>query len=400
MSYGYDDADQLTSITYTKGGSAIGDLQYAYDAAGRRVKVSGSLARTNLPAAVGSASYNANNQLELGGRGAHTYDLNGNLTGDGTKTYTWNARDQLAGLSGGATASFSYDGAGRRKSKTVAGTQTGFVYDGLNFVQELTGTTPKANLITGGIDELFLRKETAAIRHPIADALGSIIALTDASGAMATEYTFEPYGSTTASGAADSNTQRYTGREDDGSGLYYYRARYYSPSTSRFVAEDPIGIAAGANLYGYVSGNPLKWKDPKGLVQWNGVGRSLDFGPYSRDEFTLESECKCGIKMRITVEANYLGIGGGASAMGSGASYEDNFDCPTPMAFEGPAFKVSASAGFRFGTGFNFSILGRATSPGSWSAQEGLGASAGVSFGQSKVTGQTVSKCDPPSCGK
>jgi RHS repeat-associated protein len=123
--------------------------------------------------------------------------------------------------------------------------QTGFVYDGINFVQELSGATPKANLITGGVDELLLRRESAGTRHPIADALGSLIALTDATGALSTLYSFEPYGKAISGGAADTNSQSNTGREDDGTGLFYYRARYYAVGPGRFVAEDPIGIRGG-----------------------------------------------------------------------------------------------------------------------------------------------------------
>lgn len=60
------------------------------------------------------------------------------------------------------------------------------------------------------------------------------------------------------------SSYKYTGREDDGSGLFYYRARYYSPRLGRFVSEDPIGFRGGINLYRYVVNNPLKWKDSNG----------------------------------------------------------------------------------------------------------------------------------------
>jgi RHS repeat-associated protein len=57
-----------------------------------------------------------------------------------------------------------------------------------------------------------------------------------------------------------------TGRENDGTGLYYYRARYYSPTLQRFLGEDPIGFAGGdVNLYAYVGNNPLRWRDPMGF---------------------------------------------------------------------------------------------------------------------------------------
>jgi RHS repeat-associated protein len=265
IAYGYDSSNQLTSIAYSKTGTPIGDLVYTYDSAGRRTKVSGSLARVDLPTAVASASHNANNQLTSWAGNTYDYDLNGNLTSDGTSTYSWDARDQLSSIAGGAAASFGYDAVGRRRTKTVSSTQTGFVFDGATFVQELTGSSVKANLIAGGIDEVFLRREGSTTRHPITDALGSIIALTSNSGTLATEYSFEPYGKTSTTGGADSNTQSFTGREDDGTGLLYYRARYYMPGCGRFISEDPIGTAGGINLYRYVGSSPMNLSDPFGL---------------------------------------------------------------------------------------------------------------------------------------
>jgi RHS repeat-associated protein len=197
------------------------------------------------------------------------------MTGDGTNTYTWNARDELASISGAATASFVYDGLGRRRSKTVGGVQTGFVYDRENFVQELNGATITANLVTGGIDELFARKEGATASYPLTDALGSVIGLTDASGVLQTQYSYEPYGKGTRSGATTTNSQTYTGREDDGTGVYYYRARYYAPDKARFFAEDPIGLAGGSHAYMYGENDPVDLADPLGLWAW---GQPIDQG--------------------------------------------------------------------------------------------------------------------------
>ena len=182
----YDNASHLTSLTYTKGATTLGDLTYTYDKAGKRIATGGTFARTGLPQAIATAIYNAaNQQLTLGNKSA-TYDNNGDLatltdTG-GTTTYTWNSRDQLTNISGpGLTASFQYDGMGRRKSKTVNGTTTNFLYDNLNVVQELNGTTPSANLMTGlDIDQPMLRTDAAGGRSILTDALGSVIALTDA----------------------------------------------------------------------------------------------------------------------------------------------------------------------------------------------------------------------------
>ena len=65
-------------------------------------------------------------------------------------------------------------------------------------------------------------------------------------------------------GTASANNFKFTGREDDGTGLYYYRARYYDPSTGRFISEDPKGFGAGINFYAYTSNNPINGNDPSG----------------------------------------------------------------------------------------------------------------------------------------
>jgi len=146
------------------------------------------------------------------------------------------------------------------------GTGTDFLYDGLALVQELAGTTPSANLLTGlGIDETLTRTVASGTSTLLGDALGSTLALTDGLGAVQTSYTYDPFGVTTQSGTPSANAAQYTGRENDGTGLYYYRFRYYSPGLQQFVSEDPILTGGAFNLYSYVLNNPMKWRDPLGL---------------------------------------------------------------------------------------------------------------------------------------
>lgn len=264
-SYSYDGASQLTGLTYTNGATTLGNLTYSYDLAGRRTSVGGSLAAVNLPSAVTSAAYNANNQLTAWGSTTLSYDLNGNMTSDGLHTYNWDARNRLTQMDAGSTAGFGYDAFGRRTSKTILGGQTGFLYDWSNPVQELTGTTVTANLLTGGIDEYFTRTDSAGTRTFLSDALGSTLALTDSTGTLQTQYTFEPFGNTTVSGPTTTNSFAYTGRELDATGLYFYRARYYNPTLQRFISEDPIGFSGGdVNLYAYTGNSPTNFVDPSG----------------------------------------------------------------------------------------------------------------------------------------
>lgn len=83
-------------------------------------------------------------------------------------------------------------------------------------------------------------------------------------------YYYQPFGQTTQwNTPMDTlNPVRFTGREDDGDGLYYYRARYYSPDLGRFISEDPIGFegASDSNLYAYAGNNPADFTDSRGLA--------------------------------------------------------------------------------------------------------------------------------------
>ena len=110
--------------------------------------------------------------------------------------------------------------------------------------------------------------------------LGSVYGLGSPStaqtpGSIQTSYTYAPFGQTTTSGTANANPHQFTGRELDttlNSGLYYLRNRYYSPTLSRFISPDPLGIGGGdVNLYAYAHNDPTNLTDPLGLSSF-GVG--------------------------------------------------------------------------------------------------------------------------------
>ena len=265
--YSYDNASQLTGLTYANGSMGLGNLTYTYDLNGRRANQGGSLAATGMPAQLSISSYNANNQLTVWGTANLYYDANGNMTSDGTHSYTWDARNRLTQIDLGSTASFAYDPFGRRTSKTILSTQTGFLYDFANPVQESSGSSVTANLLAGGIDEVFQRTDFAGARNFLTNALGSTFALTDPSGTIQSSYTFEPFGNTTLSGSSTTNSFGFTSRELDLPTLYYYRARFYSTSLQRFISEDPIGFSAGdVNLYAYTHNSPTNHTDSSGKI--------------------------------------------------------------------------------------------------------------------------------------
>lgn len=259
VSYSYDNDSRVSGLTYALGTNTLGTLAYAYDQLGQRTQISGSFARTSLPQPVVSASYDAANELTSWNGINVSYDANGNMLADSTHTFTWDARDQVASING---ASAQYDAFGRRVQNPLG---TSFLYDGANAVQELSGTTVTANLLSGGIDETFSRTDSTGSFAQLRDALGSTLELTDSNGNLQTTYSYDPFGNTSITGATSSNVFQYTGRENDGNGLYYYRARYYNPQFGRFISQDPIGFAGGLNQYAYVFDSPTDLSDPAGL---------------------------------------------------------------------------------------------------------------------------------------
>jgi RHS repeat-associated protein len=272
MNYAYDAASQLSSITYKKAdATVIGNLTYTYNAIGNRISTGGTFARTGLPAAISSNVFDVNNKLTKRDTVTYSYDNNGNLTNDGSRTYTWNARDQLVSIAGADTASYSYDAFGRRRSATINGQITATLYDRWNPIQLQAGGLAVENRLLGlGLDNNFARTRSGVTESFLTDALGSTLELRNAVQVQVVQYTYDPYGGTSSS-AASTNVIKFTGREQDIGDMYYYRNRYLKPSVGRFISEDPIGLAGGVNTYGYVGQNPVWATDPDGRFWWIAV---------------------------------------------------------------------------------------------------------------------------------
>ena len=224
---------------------------------------------------------------------------------------------------------------------------TQYLYDGVNPVQEIFGTSAPANLLTGGVDEYFQRTDSVGARNFLTDALGSTLALTDSTGAVQTSYTLEPFGNTTITGSATTNSFAFTGRELDPTGLYFFRARYYSTATQRFLTEDPARFAGGANLYAYAANSPVNLVDPSGL-KWESFWNNpiLDFmGAHSN---WLPGACQGGAFYWAGVQ--------GAGKRGVAGYYLGDFN-------------YSPDRGWKNGGGF----LGEAFATGTKDSQFGLG---------------------------
>jgi RHS repeat-associated protein len=268
--YQYDAASRLAALIYQNALGVLGNLTYQYDPAGNRVAVGGSFARTLLPDPLASTTYDAaNRQLAFGDK-QMTYDANGNVTTladlSGVTDFIWDSRNRLSGIRGSlGNTMYTYDALGRRSASPLGSASGTWQYDRSRVVKGNESSGVHAYLGTLNIDEVASAITPEGSLFPIMNHQGSTIALTDDAGTIRTEFSYDPFGRATVSGALSVFPFRFTGREDDGNGLYHYRARYYHPLLGRFLSEDPIGLAGGINLYVYALGNPIDLGDAFGF---------------------------------------------------------------------------------------------------------------------------------------
>jgi RHS repeat-associated protein len=164
-------------------------------------------------------------------------------------------------------------GAGQRAPLTARRLSTSMTAS--NVLQELDGSlVPIANCLTGlSLDEVFVRTDGSGAVALLTDARRSTVALADSTGTLATQYTYDAYGNVTSSGTSSASRLQFAGRENDGTGLYYYRARYYSPALGRFISDDPIGLRGGLNATVYAGGNAVSIDVPSGWSCPDGTSR-------------------------------------------------------------------------------------------------------------------------------
>ena len=272
--YTYDSMERLTKESLN---GAV--TSYGYDLAGNRITKSTD-GRTE------KYFYNNRNQLTELHREKdvvrYSYDPAGNLTEEHStehkKIYfydTYNRNTEITGSD--FTQKNHYDAEGYRYSIEENDKVTNFVYRRGIMLAELDEAGNQAKTYTlgneyaGHVSELNNSlDEYKAASYYITDEQGSIRYMLDQSGEVQNYYQYSAFGETIISEETTPNRLRYNAQtEDELTGLYYLRARYYAPGIGRFTQEDVI-YNDGLNLYAYCNSNPVMYSDPSGLVKTSG----------------------------------------------------------------------------------------------------------------------------------
>jgi RHS repeat-associated protein len=208
---------------------------------------------------------------------AYTYDFNGNLLTDGTRSYGWDAKNELvsivynSGSNAGNHTEFTYNGAGERvkiveRTGTSAGSGTitstkqyscSEEFDGTGTVTKRYFSQGEQRIVSGVTTNYFYTR----------DHLGSVREMISSDGAtIDARYSYDPYGRATLVSGSISCDFQYAGMYTHAtSGLNLTPARAYNPNIGRWISRDPSGEGSGLNLYAYCAGNPVCNTDSSGL---------------------------------------------------------------------------------------------------------------------------------------
>ncbi len=287
--YGYDDANQLTND---------GAISHSYDETGNRTDTGYSTTYGNRITSDGTWTYSHDNNgnvtskenITTGIVWEYHYDVVNHLTAvqrwsDNTPSkvleydaaYGYNAsglrvtkvedKDGAGATYSAVTSKYTLDGWNPATSNGLVGRENFAVRAKLNGSNAVETQYLWSDRIDDGLSRIDVGG-TTEVRWTLTDFQKSVRTILNGSGTAINDLAYDAFGNVTLETDATKNGDyAWTGRERDvETGLQYNRARWYDPTTGRWLTQDPLGFDAGdSNLYRYVNNAPTMAKDPSGL---------------------------------------------------------------------------------------------------------------------------------------
>ncbi len=263
QSFSYDTLNRLTNAKAEGGTDGLYSETYSYDSASGNLSSKGGLTYTYADPA------HAHAVTGLSNGNTYTYDSNGSqitrtIAGVGVYSQAYDAENQMTGVSGpnGMSASFAFDGDGKRVTSTIGTSTTYFVGN----IYEVANGVVSKYYYAGG--QRIALRSAGVVSYLLGDHLGSTSLTTDAAGLVSSEQRYTAWGEVRYSSGIAGTKYTYTGQYSNvpDFGLMFYNARWFDPGLGRFAQADSVvpGGVQGLDRYAGLGNSPVRYVDPSG----------------------------------------------------------------------------------------------------------------------------------------
>ena len=319
--FDYDDLDRLD---WADGNNLYGIKTYSYDKAGNILTKDGL-----------TYTYGNGNRIASDGLYTFTHDVNGNIVtrtdGTGTETFTYDGLNRLVHLSGPVTESYAYDDFETRVKK-ISGGETTYYFNKYYEEAWSGGSSPDETIKHYFADDhRIATRDNEGLKFKYSDHLGSATRIANTSGTEIKANWYMPFGADAAETGTAFVKYKYTDKEQDETGLYYYGARYYDAELGRFMAADSIlpdpYDSQQLNRFAYVRNNPVKLVDPDGHT----AGLAYAISTAISSAFGISAGASIGLGNSISD-----GFIGGDDPLSDGTSHGGNIGGEIGNGINGP----------------------------------------------------------------